>query len=275
MMRAATLLLALLLAALGGTAIAAAGDRLEIIELRNRPAEEVIPLVRPLLQPQDALTGTGYQLIIRAAPERIREVRELVRQLDQAQKNLLVTVSAGRAEDLRDREIGASGRIENERGSVTLGDTDEEGLHGTLRERSTRGQATRASSLRVLEGQSAFIRTGGDVPYVTTAAIITGNRVITSSGVEYRRVETGFYVTPRISGDRVYLHIRPVQQSLQSDQTIATQEAETTISGPLGEWITIGGVAEEERYESSGTVSRQWETRGRDDAISVKVEVVE
>lgn len=275
MMRAATLLLALLLAALGGTAIAAAGDRLEIIELRNRPAEEVIPLVRPLLQPQDALTGTGYQLIIRAAPERIREVRELVRQLDQAQKNLLVTVSAGRAEDLRDREIGASGRIENERGSVTLGDTDEEGLHGTLRERSTRGQATRASSLRVLEGQSAFIRTGGDVPYVTTAAIITGNRVITSSGVEYRRVETGFYVTPRISGDRVYLHIRPVQQSLQSDQTIATQEAETTISGPVGEWITIGGVAEEERYESSGTVSRQWETRGRDDAISVKVEVVE
>jgi len=275
MMRAATLLLALLLAALGGTAIAAAGDRLEIIELRNRPAEEVIPLVRPLLQPQDALTGTGYQLIIRAAPERIREVRELVRQLDQAQKNLLVTVSAGRAEDLRDREIGASGRIENERGSVTLGDTDEEGLHGTLRERSTGGQATRASSLRVLEGQSAFIRTGGDVPYVTTAAIITGNRVITSSGVEYRRVETGFYVTPRISGDRVYLHIRPVQQSLQSDQTIATQEAETTISGPVGEWITIGGVAEEERYESSGTVSRQWETRGRDDAISVKVEVVE
>lgn len=275
MMRAATLLLALLLAALGGTAIAAAGDRLEIIELRNRPAEEVIPLVRPLLQPQDALTGTGYQLIIRAAPERIREVRELVRQLDQAQKNLLVTVSAGRAEDLRDREIGASGRIENERGSVTLGDTDEEGLHGTLRERSTRGQATRASSLRVLEGQSAFIRTGGDVPYVTTAAIITGNRVITSSGVEYRRVETGFYVTPRISGDRVYLHIRPVQQSLQSDQTIATQEAETTISGPVGEWITIGGVAEEERYESSGTVSRQWETRGRDDAISVKVEVIE
>lgn len=275
MMRAATLLLALLLAALGGTAIAAAGDRLEIIELRNRPAEEVIPLVRPLLQPQDALTGTGYQLIIRAAPDRIREVRELVRQLDQAQKNLLVTVSAGRAEDLRDREIGASGRIENERGSVTLGDTDEEGLHGTLRERSTRGQATRASSLRVLEGQSAFIRTGGDVPYVTTAAIITGNRVITSSGVEYRRVETGFYVTPRISGDRVYLHIRPVQQSLQSDQTIATQEAVTTISGPVGEWITIGGVAEEERYESSGTASRQWETRGRNDAISVKVEVVE
>ncbi|MBD3620062.1 MAG: hypothetical protein HUJ28_11370 [Chromatiales bacterium] len=274
-MRAATLLLALLLAALGGTAIAAAGDRLEIIELRNRPAEEVIPLVRPLLQPQDALTGTGYQLIIRAAPERIREVRELVRQLDQAQKNMLVTVSAGRAEDLRDREIGASGRIENERGSVTLGDTDEEGLHGTLRERSTRGQTTRASSLRVLEGQSAFIRTGGDVPYVTTAAIITGNRVITSSGVEYRRVETGFYVTPRISGDRVYLHIRPVQQSLQSDQTIATQEAVTTISGPVGEWITIGGVAEEERYESSGTASRQWETRGRDDAISVKVEVIE
>jgi type II secretory pathway component HofQ len=275
MMRLATLLLALLLATVGSTAIAAAGDRLEIIELRNRPAEEVIPLVRPLLQPQDALTGTGYQLIIRATPERIREVRELVDALDQAQKNLLVTVSAGRAEDLRDREIGASGRIENERGSVTLGDTDEEGLHGTLRERSTRNQATRASSLRVLEGQSAFIRTGGDVPYITTAAIITGNRVITSSGVEYRRVETGFYVTPRISGDRVYLHIRPVQQSLQSDQTIATQEAETTISGPVGEWITIGGVTEEERYESNGTVSRQWETRGRDDAISVKVEVVQ
>ena len=273
-MRAVLVLLALVTALLAGPA-QGAQDRIEIIELRNRTAEEVIPLVRPLLAPEDALTGTGYQLILRAPPERIREVRDLVRQLDQAQKNLLVTVSAGRAEDLRDREVGVSGRIETDRGSLTVGDADEEGIHGTLRERSTRSQTTQGSSVRVLEGQSAFIRTGGEVPYVTSGVIITGNQVITSSGVEYRRVETGFYVTPRISGDRVFLHIRPVQQQLQPDQTIATQEAETTISGPVGEWITIGGVAQEERRESSGTISRRWETGGRDDSISVKVEVLE
>ena len=273
-MRTFLVLLALVTALLAGTA-QAAQDQIEIIELRNRPAEEVIPLVRPLLGPQDALTGTGYQLIIRAKPDTIREVRDLVRQLDQAQKNLLVTVSAGRAEDLRDREIGVSGRIETDRGSVTIGDAEEEGIHGTLREDTTRRLTTQGSSVRVLEGQSAFIRTGGEVPYVTSGVIVTGHRVITSSGVEYRRVETGFYVTPRVSGDRVFLHIRPVQQELQPDQTIATQEAETTISGPVGEWITIGGVAQEQRRESSGTISRRWETRGRDDAISVKVEVVE
>ena len=44
------------------TVVANAGQNnpLEIIDLNNRPAEEMIPIIKPMLKPNDAITGTGY-----------------------------------------------------------------------------------------------------------------------------------------------------------------------------------------------------------------------
>ncbi|HDP88444.1 MAG TPA: hypothetical protein ENN42_00550 [Thioalkalivibrio sp.] len=272
-MRIVPLLLGLLLVLT--TLTATARDQVEIIELRNRPAEEVIPLVRPLLNPGDALTGTGYQLIIRASPERISEVRDLVRRLDQGLRNLFITVRAGRVEERHDRGVNVSGRIETGDGRVTIGQSRDEGVDVRLRDRSTQGQSTQSHGLRLLEGQSAFIRTGGEVPYITTTTIITGRRVTTIGGTDFHRVESGFYVTPRIQGNQVILRIRPVQSSLNADGSIDVQEAETVISGAVGEWITIGGAMHEEERSSQGVLSSRRTTGDREDVISVRVETLD
>ena len=34
-------------------------DQIEVIQLNNRPADRVLPLVRPLLLPGETATGTG------------------------------------------------------------------------------------------------------------------------------------------------------------------------------------------------------------------------
>ncbi len=69
-----------------------AGDRIEIVQLQNRSAEELLPLIRPLLDADEALSGTGYQLIVRASDARQNEIRSLIAQLDQAARQLRISV---------------------------------------------------------------------------------------------------------------------------------------------------------------------------------------
>jgi hypothetical protein len=54
----------------------------EIIELQHRSADDLLPHIAPLLGPRDTLTGTGHRLIVRTSPGRLRQVRELVEELD-------------------------------------------------------------------------------------------------------------------------------------------------------------------------------------------------
>jgi hypothetical protein len=109
-------------------------------------------------------------------------------------------------------------------------------------------------NLQVLEGSSAFIRTGQSVPVrqpLVTRTIING-RVVenVSNTVEYRDVTTGFYVLPRLAGDRVTLDINPQRDTLARPEqnlprgSVNVQQASTTVSGRLGEWIEVGGVVQ-------------------------------
>ena len=64
-----------------------------------------------------------------------------------------------------------------------------------------------------------------------------------TQGSEYVDANTGFYVTPRVSGDRVTLEISTARDRLRNPNTgaISVQHVGTTVSGQLGEWMEIGG----------------------------------
>ncbi|MGD9385256.1 MAG: hypothetical protein PVF28_01805, partial [Thioalkalispiraceae bacterium] len=44
---------------------------IESIQLRHRPVEEIIPLIKPMLAADASITGTGYKLIIKSTPENL------------------------------------------------------------------------------------------------------------------------------------------------------------------------------------------------------------
>ncbi len=73
-------------------AAAQADHPLEIIELRSRPAEDLIPLLSPIAGADGTVTGTGGTLFIRAAPERIADIRRVLQQIDRPARNLLIQV---------------------------------------------------------------------------------------------------------------------------------------------------------------------------------------
>ena len=55
--------------ALCGGVLCAWAQSLEIIELRNKPADQVIPIVRPMLDRDGVITGTGFQLMVRTSAQ--------------------------------------------------------------------------------------------------------------------------------------------------------------------------------------------------------------
>lgn len=237
LLRRLSLWFTLLLALAGSWAQASAGSLIEVIDLQNRPATEVIPLVSPLLGPEDAVTGTGFQLIIRAAPATIAQVREMLGALDTAARNLVVSVRRGGLDTSSERGIDVQGRIG--------GPVAEDRLGVRVIGRQTTDRTGDLQTLRVLEGQQAFIRSGESIPYRSPGVILIPGGALAASGTNYRDLDRGFLVRPSVAPDhRVRLEIQQVDERLSQmgRGRIDTQRVDTVLSGEIGEWIPIGGI---------------------------------
>lgn len=217
----------------------AVDEDFKVIELHYRSAEEILPMLQPLLGSTSALTGRGFQLIVKAPTAEMKQIKAIVAQLDRAPQQLLITVEQVADHTLSQRGAGVSGSVD-------------------LRVHSTGGQdeSTLRQTLRVMEGQEAFISTGQDVPVAESAPVICGADTLSSGSVEYRAVRSGFIVLPRVNGETVTLTITPQRMQHRGNQggAIDVNAASTTLNGPLGEWIEFGAVENSERIEKDTIV---------------------
>ena len=94
--------------------------------------------------------------------------------------------------------------------------------------------------------------------------------------IEYRNVSSGFYVTPRINGELVTLEIAPRLERLTPEYggAIDTQYASAIVNGRLGEWIALGGIAEDFDQASDVTLTRTRRRGSELRSIWVKVDEV-
>ncbi|MGD2084106.1 MAG: hypothetical protein PVF91_14180 [Chromatiales bacterium] len=252
-------LLAVILGILGLSS-AAAAPRLEVIELHSRSAKEMIPMIAPLLDPGTSLSGTGYQLIAKAEPEQLVELRRLVHQLDTPLRNLVISVRQVTRGEAQAREIGASGRVgSGEPASIDL----------ELRAQADALSRDGSYRVRTLEGREAFVRAGRRVPYRSSLGRY-------GSTVDYQTVSSGFFVTPHLRGGNVQLEISPRQERLRPGPPgpIDTRQASTVVTGALGEWITLADVDEREESRERGIASRSSAAADEEYVTQVRVELV-
>src|ERR1051325_6900097 len=71
---------------------ALAQNSLEIIGLRHRTAEQVLPSLRPLVEPGGTVSGQGTELFVRTSPSNLAELRRALDALDRPQRRLLISV---------------------------------------------------------------------------------------------------------------------------------------------------------------------------------------
>ena len=282
------LALALLLAA---GAAASQTTVLEVIPLRYRTAQEVIPVIQPMLPRDGSVSGLQGQLIVRTTPANLEEIRRILASIDTMPRQLVITVRQDADTDRSRSSAEVSGTVGGEHGRVTIPPTsrDPRGGNVVLRDGDDRvrahvvegrelGRERGTQTVRVLEGREAFVQVGQSVPVRERQVqrTVVGGRVVEQvvEGTQYRDVMTGFYVLPRIAGDQVTLDVRPQRESL-SDTTrggINVQSVAATVSGRLGDWMEIGAIGQDSSGQQAVLLGRSATTVRDSRRVLVRVE---
>ncbi len=254
-------------------------DPLQIIDLKNRPADEIIPVIKPLLKPNDAITGTGFQLFIRTDANTLEEVTRLLQAFDKAPRNLIIKVRNNLDSESRNTDFNTSGNYEiGDDVNVVVGDRPprDEGTKVRINHNKNTTSSNAEHMIRVLEGGQAFITAGQIRPYEHRTIIRHRNGVSIYDSVDYQDVTSGFYVTPRLTGNgNVALTVKPHYRTVNDRNrgTVDVQEADTTIETRVGEWVQIGGISTDENSKDSGILSTSRNSSDKQSAIYVKVEL--
>jgi hypothetical protein len=218
---------------------ARAQNALEIISLRYRTAEQVLPGLRPLLEPGATLSGEGGQLFVRTSPTNLADLRLALEVLDTPQRRLLISVRFDEERDAGSRDLGASGRIGNRDSQVEIRADDR---------RSAAAERV-DQRIEATDGMRALIYTGRERPLRQRQFIQTPAGVVSQQVTVVQELTSGFEVIPRLVANRVEVEV--VQQR---ESASAYQRAATMASGRLGEWFSLGAVAS----TSSGETRRVW-----------------
>lgn len=270
---------------------------LDIINLQHRTADEVIPVIKPFLIPEAVVTSRGYKLIVRSTPENLEQIKEIIKEVDAALKQLSITVSIGQYTDEVENKTQAQILAELKKGDTQLqlnsGDTTDSDTVGTIvrgEKKTGKSKVTakiKASNtsrrrtkpvhqtIRSVEGRWATIHAGQSIPVIERTRNPDGTVTQT---VHYRGATTGFKILPRLQpNNKVAIYIRPSRTdvSSQGNGQFDVAEMETNIVGELGKWIPLGNMHElstGQTTTSSGSIHTRNE---RNDSVMIKIEIAE
>lgn len=272
------------------TALRAEPLELEVITLKYRTAQDVIPILQPFVNSAGGtltgtLTGTQNQLIVRTTPKNLAEIRQILAGIDTLPKRLIITVRQDTGLNLQRREAEISGNAKIGNAQVIVPRRSGSGLvveksggGSTVRGRvldSRSSQDENATQhLQVLEGGQAFIRAGQSVPVQGQTVISTPQGAQTVDSVQFRDVTSGFYVRPRVSGDIVTVEINQQRDTPGVGGSVNVQQASSVVSGRLGEWMELGGIAQQRSQQNETLTSRDSDRSSDQRRIYIKVEEI-
>jgi len=223
----------------------------EIVPLKYHTSADMLPVAQDFIGKDGQVSAYGNQLIVKAEPDKIQALKALLTQLDTAPKRLLITVDT------------------NENNQQNTGDQQTRIINYSTASRDGGIQQIQAS-----EGAPALIQVGQSVPITSSQTNSYGDY---SSQTQYRNVTQGFYVTASVTGDTVHLAISTNRDRMSQERpdVVNVQSTDTTVTGRLGEWITLAGVNRETQADKQG-LARSYSTQGRDDmTLRVKVDTLD
>lgn len=232
----------------------------EIVPLRHGSAESMVPALQPFLDAGEGVSAYGNQLILRAEPDRLPGLKQLVQDLDRRPARLRINVANAGSSFASERGFEASGRIRTGPGEIIVG----EGGNTQTRiiRRETRGASDGVRQITASEGHPVLIQTGQSVPLRTTTINAWGQPVEQTS---YRDALSGFYATVRLSGNiaTITLNTRDDRVNAADSSIIDLQRTESVLSAPLGQWVTVGQIGDVESGRD-GDLGRRTTTRRHD-----------
>ncbi|WP_367155898.1 type II and III secretion system protein [Methylomonas sp. HYX-M1] len=228
-------------------------NRMEVVQLQHRPAGEIQAGLAPLLEPGEAVNAAdGKQLLINAGPQRLQQIRRIVKKLDIPLRNLRITVlhnSVSSADELN-AAAGSPAR----------------GMRGMNADTRDLGGQRNEQRLQVAEGRAARIqseqwRSGNKV---SAYAGVYG----VESGTTAQSAGAGFTIVPYLLADGdVRLDLAPWSARLSANGSVDLNDIQTSIRTKLGQWIELAGTGADRQTTATGpdgfndrSGKQQWRT---------------
>ncbi|WP_301841522.1 secretin N-terminal domain-containing protein [Pseudomonas sp. JQ170C] len=222
----------------------------EVLPLNHRTSAELLPAAQSFLGKSGTVSAFENKLIVNASPEQIDDLRTLLVQLDTAPRRLLISVDNN------------DSNFQDNRGNARI-------IHYGTANREGGMQQVQAS-----EGSPALIQVGQSIPITSTSTDGYGR---IQSDTQYRNVTQGFYVTASVTGETVHLSISTNndRMSLERPDVVKVQSTDTTVTGKLGEWITLAGVNQQSQADRGASTLSYSTQRGENMTLRVKVDAMD
>ncbi|VVN02144.1 hypothetical protein PS862_02270 [Pseudomonas fluorescens] len=231
----------------------------EVVPLNYHTSTDMLPMAQDFIGNEGQVSAYGNQLIVKADQRKIDELKALIAHLDTQPKRLLITVDTNENNFQDDRGYSVNGARPGQTRIIN---------------RSTDSRDGGIQQIQASEGAPALIRIGQSVPLTSTQIDSYGDL---RSQTEYRNVTQGFYVTASVTGETVHLEISSHRDRINQERpdVVNVQSTDTTVTGRLGEWITLAGANRQTQADKQG-LTRSHSTQGRDDmTLRVKVDTLD
>jgi type II secretory pathway component GspD/PulD (secretin) len=263
---------------------AVAQGNLEILTPQHITVDQALPALRPLLAPGGAISGYNGKIMVRTDPRNLEEIRAALAAIDAPAARLLVSVRREGEATARHSGAAVSGsvgggdvrvtrtpsststsRIEYRSGSSRIE------VGGESRNSTTSSQGSQ--QVQTVDGGQAFIQAGVSVPVTLTQVLIQPGGARMVQGTVFRDLGSGFYARPQVVGERVRIDISPnAAQAVGASGAARVEELSTTIEGPLGTWIPLGGSRSASQAEQGGWLQGGSQAGTSESSLWLKVE---
>ena len=243
------------------------GQTLEIINLRHRSAEALLPQLVPFVEPGGAISGMNDKLFLRASSRNQVDIRALVASLDTPMRRLMISVRQDGADAGEGSGAGVSGRVE-----VGAGGTAISG-RGHLYQADSRSRRDIRQQVQTIDGGRAAILVGESFLLPLRQVVLTPSGVLVAESFVQRDLGTGFVAVPRLNGERVTLEISPRDDTPGPvPGSVNVQRVLTTVSGRLGDWLELGGSVGAQSADSGAITRSSSHSASRQRRLLLKVE---
>ncbi len=257
---------------------------IKVLKVKHLVAEEVVPVVRDVLEGQGKVSTYDNRLIVNASAEEIAMIEEVLRQIDVPPTMLRISVRQEERKGTAANRVSLTGTPKPGAAATSpmvqalKGSAAGSGPLPGVRQLGNTAEQT-VQTLRVRDGGRGFILMGEMVPYVREMLLLARRYADYGQTVEFQAVNTGFWVRPILERGYATLEIRPHLEGFQRSSSrmmgmpsaVQLQELVSTVRVPLGRWVDLGHQLREGDEVSRAILS--WRTRNLHEERTVWVKV--
>ncbi|MEY4195045.1 MAG: hypothetical protein RLZZ226_1413 [Pseudomonadota bacterium] len=215
----------------------AASSPIASVTLHHQPAEELLPVLQPLLEAGEVILPGGSELLIQASPARAALLREWIVKLDKPRHRLRISI-------------------------MQADQPPDEGFDRHVYRLPPRRQRAAVIEVQTLDGKPALFRSLE--PDTRPARPLPGFYPPVPLQPTGTPPSQGFQVTPRLLGDQVVIEVEPV--------STRSAYARTTLRVAAGTWARLGGEADRPSVGYGDGTVRHYATPSREQSLYLKVD---